>query len=165
MLARHVGGLVASVSSPTSVARLLILAFAHTSTKRVGAHVSSNVTGTLSRTRRRQGAPLTHRLSHRLTLVSDTRVSALSSFFRALVHQCFCLVSLSPGAGVLASDGRVCTLRRSILSRILRACCRENRPTFLSYTSLLSNKFRSDNFGSAVLSLCRFSYSVPFPRS
>lgn len=139
---------------PISVARLLIIAFAGTTTTRVHSHVKATLVGTLSRAR-------SPHIRQRLTLLPSTRVSALRTFYRRIVHGCFCAVSLSPTFSV-TNRRRLGLLQHRILRSIFLSCCRSSRGTSIlcPLTSVFNDSHNSSILVSAIDHVCACTHDV-----
>ncbi len=156
ILIREMVGLLASDSGDVGTSRLLVIAFAGTTTTRVHSHVRGHVR------RRYHGFPRGSSLLHRGRLLNGTGVYAVSSFYVSLIHRGFSGLSVSPSFGV-ASKMALGRVSRGVVCKVIGHCVGRGGRTFGELISLINNRFSRGGLYRLFLSMCRFSHRLPFP--
>lgn len=147
ILITEIVGLVASERGPISVSGFLVMAFAGTTTTRVGSEVSTNLRRGL------HAYPNSPLVVERLSLLPNTRVYAVSSFYLSLIERGFFDVKVDHSFAVLRGSRRG-VLSRSTLGTILSRLFRRSSPSFVSLIRVLYPPGGSGTLVTTVGTLC-----------
>lgn len=163
VLTERITRLLADAAHLVSINELLVLTFTKAAAAEMKSRISASLTKALARAKKDHDLRLADHLEKQVTLMGSARISTLDAFFQSLLKQYFYLVDMDPQFRVLSDENERDLLEDDVLSDVLEQRYEKGDKDFLALADSFVSGFRDGSLKAAILSICRYARSMPFP--
>lgn len=140
---------------PVSISRLLVMTF----TRSAASEMRSRIGAALSKELEKNPSPF---LEKQLALLGSAQICTIHAFCQSVIRQYFYHIDLDPKFRI-ADENELYLMQQDVLTDVLSRWYEQNDDNFMACADLFSSHHEDGPLREAVLHLCQFSLSMPFP--
>lgn len=155
VLVERIIRLMTDPDHPVSISRLLVMTF----TRSAASEMRSRIGTALSKELEKNPSPF---LEKQLALLSSAQICTMHAFCQSVIRQYFYRIDLDPKFRI-AEENELYLMQQDVLTDVLGRWYERNDPEFMTCVDLFSSRHEDVPLRDAILKLCTFALSMPFP--